>query len=120
MSKKTHIEKQKMSEYLRVEFTDEERKGMSLDLARFVNELEQKKLQKKDVVKSIDAEIAKHESSISMLATKVHDGYEYRNVDCIRTFDYDKGDVSIMRVDTEEIIKERPITEEEKQVNLEL
>jgi hypothetical protein len=106
---------EKTTQYLKYQFSKEEKADLADSLARGIGELEQKTLQKKDVVKAIDADIAKLESTVSLSATKVKDGYEYRNIDCIITSDYDTKTKTITRIDTEEVVRTTTMTAEELQ-----
>lgn len=116
MKKKERIVKAK--EYLKCEFSEEERREMSMDLARNIGELKEKEAGKKEVVKSLDAELAKLEATIGSLATKVKDGYEYRNVDCDIIFNYDTKKKSFKRLDTGDVFKEQELRGDDLQVPL--
>jgi peptidoglycan hydrolase CwlO-like protein len=115
--KKVKVEK--TQEYLKCEFTQKEVEIFADDLSRKIGELDLKKMSKKDVVKSIDAEIAKTEVEISSLATKVKDRYEFRMVPVEKTIDYDKKEKRFMRTDTKETYKNIPLSDSELQLTLE-
>ncbi len=117
-TKRTDKREEKTIQYLKYQFTKEEKADLADSLARGIGELEQKTLQKKDVVKAIDADIAKLESSVSLSATKVKDGYEYRNIDCIIAYDYEAKTKTITRIDTGEIVRESTMTNDELQIPL--
>ena len=70
------------TEYLKCLFTEEETKDMSSELARKISDLENAQSRKKGTVKSIDSDIASIETKIKTLATKVNNGYEFRDVKC--------------------------------------
>ena len=120
MSKKyaLSVEKKKAKEYLKYELSVEEIRDFADDLSRKIGELELKELAKKDVVKSLDADIAKIKTEISTTATKVKDKYEYRNVDCEVEYDYDKKTKTYRRLDTGERYKTYPLTEDELQLTM--
>lgn len=121
MSKQpSQIIKEKVKEYLKCAFTEEEIKEFSQDMARKIGELEHERLHKKDVVKAIDSEIASLETDINKLARNVKDGYEYRNVECERVFDYDGGFKTMVRLDTNEIVWTKQLTGDELQRHLPL
>jgi len=63
----------------------------------------------KDQVKSIAKEI-------SRLHRIVKTGYEPRMVDCSWTFDFDKNEKSLIRIDTGEEVERKPLTESERQL----
>jgi uncharacterized FlaG/YvyC family protein len=66
------------------------------------------------------AEISEFEAQMGKLSEKIRSGYEHRNVKCTKNFDYRLGTVTITRLDTGEIIRERPMDEHEKQIKLKL
>ncbi len=105
---------------MRYGFTREEKEAFSGELAEKISKLEHEELRKKEVVKSIDAEIAAIKTTISGLATKVKDGYEYRNIDCEKIFDYDTRLKTLMRLDLGEVVRTVPMTADELQVPLPL
>jgi hypothetical protein len=55
---------------------------------------------------------------MASLAEKVRSGYEHRNVDCLKSLDYRLGTVTITRLDTGEVMRERPMDAEERQMSL--
>ena len=99
-----------------MEFTIEQVREYADELSRKISELEQKQLDKKDIMKSIAAGIAKIESEISSLATKVKDKYEFRMVSCEVVFDYETKEKSYTRMDSGEVFKTLPMTDEELQM----
>lgn len=112
------VREQTIFKHLPVDFTQSELIELSQELATAHITLGRKELAKKEVTANITAEISSLKSRIAELATKVHDKYELRDVECRRIFDYDKGEVMEVRTDTGEILKERAMTAEETQVPL--
>lgn len=121
MSKKTSEKKivtKKSKEYLRYDFLREEKEALSLELAQKIGDISLKESHKKEVVKSLDAEIAAFEASISNLAAKVKDGYEFRDVEIEINFNFDKKEKEFKRLDIKEVYKTLPLTDEELQLDL--
>jgi hypothetical protein len=114
------IRTKQRQEYLKYMFTREEKEAFSEKLARKIKEAELAELRKKDVVKSLDSDIAKVKTEISDIAGKVQNGYEYRNIDCEVTYNYDTRLKTTVRLDTKEIISDIPMTADELQVPLPL
>lgn len=108
-------ETKKTKEYLKYVFTREEKEEFAGELARNLGDLEQKKLQKKEVVKAIDSEIAGLESAVSRLVAFVRDGYDWRNVDCEVVLNYTTRFKTTVRLDTLETVKTAPMTADELQ-----
>lgn len=57
---------------------------------------------------------------INELANALNSGYEMREVHCHRIIDFDAGIARIKRLDTGEIIEERPLLDDERQMVLEV
>lgn len=55
---------------------------------------------------------------IVRLANLVRAGYEHREVKCEQVYDYEEGRVKIMRLDTAEIVEDRPLRQDEQQMSL--
>jgi hypothetical protein len=106
--------------YLKYTFTREEKEGLSDELARNVNDLKQKQLHKKEMVKSLDSGIAALETSISGLATRVKDGYEFRDIECEMVFDYESRMKIVTRLDDKTEVEKEPMTADELQRKLPL
>jgi hypothetical protein len=105
-------------EFLKYEFTREEKEQFASELARNLSELDQQRLKKKEVVKSIDSEIATGEAQVSKLASFVKDGYEYRNIECDVFWNYEARIKTIYRTDTGEKVRTIPMTANELQDTL--
>lgn len=54
------------------------------------------------------------------MAEKIRSGYEHKDIECKRELDYRLGTVIITRLDTGEIVEERPMDTEERQRKLDL
>lgn len=110
-----HTEKKSVTDYLKYVFTREEKEGFAGELARSLGDLEQLKLRKKEVIKSIGSEIATLESTVGRLVSFVRDGYEWRNIDCEVVLNYSTRIKTTIRLDTLETVKTAPMTADELQ-----
>lgn len=56
--------------------------------------------------------------TIVRLANLIRAGYEHREVKCEQVYDFEAGRVQIMRLDTAEIVEDRPLRQDEQQMQL--
>ena len=109
---------EKTTEFLKYEFSPDEVKEMSIDMAQKTitakNLEEQKKAVDSDFKSQIDA--AKLEAN--SLARKIRDGHEYRNIDCKKEINFETGMTKIIRMDTGEQVTERKMNASEKQMTI--
>lgn len=120
MSDKTNpnIKESKFIDYLQYSFTPDE-----LDeKARIMSEQQVKRseleVKKKAVTSEIAAQINKCSSDLSLAAQHYRDGWEMRDVTCIKRLNYDTGMVERIRTDTGEIYKSRQMEGEELKMPL--
>jgi hypothetical protein len=64
--------------------------------------------------------IRQKDAELDVAERRVTDETDYRSVDCQELFDYGKGKVSVVRLDTGETIEETDMTPEQRQVEMEL
>lgn len=71
-----------------------------------------------DAVKKAAAETAKtNEARRREIARMQRDGVEMRSVECEIRFDFDAGVARTVRLDTDEVVSERAVTDEERQTS---
>lgn len=104
---------------LRYDFTEREKK----DIATLLANANQRKValeeQKKQVDADLKAQITEAESMISRESRKYTNGYEYRDIDCEVFFHLPvRGQKSVFRTDTGELIREAAMEPHELQDNL--
>jgi uncharacterized FlaG/YvyC family protein len=107
-----------IKEYLKCQLTEKEKTELSAKIAKAISDRASAEAKLKEVSASIKAQIAQLDAEISEKALQINNGYEYRNVECRMDKDYRLGSVTITRVDTGEVIRERPMTAEERQMEL--
>ncbi len=107
-----------IKEYLKCLLTEKEKTELSAKIAKAISDRASAEAKLKEVGASIKAQIAQLDAEISEKALQINNGYEYRNVECRMDKDYRLGSVTITRLDTGEVIRERPMTAEERQLEL--
>ncbi len=106
--------------FLKYAFTEEEVRELGAKLAKTFSDHSETENRLKSVSTQIKSEITMLEGLMASMAEKIRSGYEHRDIECKKDFNYRLGSVSITRLDTGEIIEERPMEAEEKQRKLEL
>ena len=108
----------KLIENLPVRLTDAELASKAFELGRAVMELIQKKQDLKDYVSDEKAKIDEVAASIEELAAVLEQRQEMRAVECYEQFDHENATVEVIRRDTFEIVRVRPMTEQDRQLRL--
>ncbi len=108
----------KTKEYLKCILTEPEIKDAGAMLAKTYSEITELEEQKKSQASDFKAKIDGATAQASILARKIQNGYEFRNIDCEEAWDYEDKVVEVMRLDTGEIIKTRAMTTDELQKKL--
>ena len=116
MTEKIHEER--CFEYLKYLFSENEKNEMGGKLAQCFSDYTEKEGSLKSVTTQIKSDIAKVEAEMGNLAEKIRSGYEHRRTECKKVLDYKLGTVEIIRLDTGETIKGRPMTSDEVQMKL--
>lgn len=104
---------------LPVKLTTEEIAQAAKDLASALQQLESIEIEKKAVVKDYNSQLDNIKKTIHRLMTHVKNGVEYRPVECDLQFHIGKVLAILVRNDTGEIVWDRPMTDEEKQMQIE-
>lgn len=114
------LEKVRCTDYLKCLFTREEKEELAAELAQKHVEIDQRRSNKKQVVKRIDADIAELESRVKNVSTMLNDGWEMRQVPCECAYDYTLATKIITRLDTGEVVRKVAMTAAELQRTLPL
>lgn len=105
-----------MTEYVKVFYTKEERAELALELARATQSASELELRKKQVSAAIKSEMEEQAAVIQTLARKVHDGYEFADVEVEVVYDKPiPGQKEIYRADTLELVKTTAMTDSDRQ-----
>lgn len=118
VEKENNVLEKSTSRHLQVIFSQDVMGTMSKELAMSFNRRSQLELKLKEVTTQIKGEIAKADADISRLATDVERGYTYRDVDCTLIYDFTSNLYSMVRNDTKEVVESRPLSDDEKQLEL--
>lgn len=103
---------------LPVKLTEEERLQRADALANALQQISDRKVEKRRVVREADKLIAEAEQEAVDLRDAVATGREYQEVIVHKVYDYEKATVTEVRTDTGETIKSRGMTDEERQAKL--
>jgi hypothetical protein len=107
--------------YLRVEFTREEKEEFGQELARTAATRDEAVDGKKAATAQFGEKIARAEADLASLARKINNGYEFKNVECEVQLDKPKkGFATVIRLDTKAKVNERPMTPDELQRKLDM
>lgn len=94
---------EKISQHLKYEFSEDEIRTLSYDLARATRELRALNEQKKEVMADFTGKIKAKEGATDRISEQVANGYEFRMVPCEVEFDDPAtGKKRITRTDTGE------------------
>lgn len=114
------MRKKTSKDFLKCILTQDERNTLGDDLAQQYIDIQQLEEQKKSATSNFKAKIDAATADASQKARVLKDGYEMRDVEVETRYDASIGLAIIVRKDTGEIIKQRPLTQEERQQELEL
>ena len=100
--------------------TAEELETHSEELTSSLIEIEKLKAKQKVLVADIKNKIKMHAGTVAELTSIVHDRSELREVEVESVIDYEANNVTIRRLDTDEVIEDRSLSEAEKQMQMQL
>ena len=103
---------------LKCELTEEEVRVADQELARNLDELESLDDKLKELKADFKAQIEAKEAAAKVQRNLVRNKWDYRNTACTMVLDYTNGTVTVTREDTGEIIKDRKMLTEEKQMDM--
>lgn len=106
------------TEHLRYDFTDKEKAEMSLDMANNIRMKNFKDSERQSVVSQFKADLDSLQSKIDSASEKVSSGFEFRGIKCETKIDYTLNRKTTVRLDSGEIVKEGPIPESERQIEI--
>jgi hypothetical protein len=106
--------KDTIKQTLACNFTEEEKVALAQEMAQATVKKADLENALSEISAQYKADIKAQENLIRMAATKIHDGYEYRDVECEVEFNVpERGQKTITRSDTGETFI-RPMTMQEK------
>lgn len=105
-------------EHLKCVLTETEIKAAGAQLARSYSEITDLEDQKKSSASDFKARIDGSTAQASILARKIQNGYEFRDIECEEVWNWDEKSVDVIRLDTFEVVKSRTMTAGELQQGL--
>lgn len=108
----------KTREYLKYQFTEEELKSLAMEMAQATLQSNEAEEQKKAAMAGFKDTIEKHQLTARTASRFISNGYEMRQIDCVKVIDYKKDLVTVTRKDTGEEVESRKIKDSERQMTL--
>jgi hypothetical protein len=99
-------------------FTPGELKVVAEEMAAQVEALDMVESDKKEANDQFKDKIERHKRLIKEAARKINTGQEQRLIDCTVDKDHVQNVVRVFRLDTHELVEERAMTKEERQLSL--
>lgn len=96
--------------------SEESKAAVATELASAIQEIESLDGEKKSVVAEYNGRVKVVQQRIHTLSYKVTSGEEMRSVDCELKLNYTKLIATLVRLDTQEVVNDRPMTDEERQM----
>ena len=106
--------------HLPCELGEKDRAEAADRLAKALEQAESLALERKSVTGDFKSRLGALNERIHRLMVNVKNGVEMRSIDCELRLNYTKLTVMLVRKDTGEMVEERPMTSEEKQMELDL
>lgn len=115
-NEKTKVYKETRS--LKCELTEKELLQAGEDLAKAIDETQMLEEQKKSAVDDFKARVAAKEAEITIKQRLVRNKNEFRPTECEVTLNYTTLKAKVIRADTKEVVQERDLSYEEKQMKI--
>ncbi len=112
------MDKEIITKTLSVKLTDQELLEFSKKLATFNQDLMEAELQKKEVVADYSAKIKSLQASIGSTSRVIANEEEFRKIECQWFYPKGKKIKNLKRLDTNEIVEIKNITQEDRQGDL--
>jgi hypothetical protein len=108
----------KTTRKLPVQLTDDELQQRSQALVGNIKQTDALKEEKKTATSEFKARIGACNDVTKRLTEIISSGKEERDVECEMTKDYKGGTVTVVRLDTGEVVETRPMTADERQESM--
>ena len=102
----------------KIEFSHPQIEEKGKELAGLLDKIALKQEEKKSVALEFKADISDLQSTAIILTNEINDGFFLVDVECEKKIDHVSGTVSFIDVNTGEVIEEREIHEDERQMSL--
>ena len=118
--KVVHVEKKQFTKKCKCELTSEELRQAGEDLTDALLEIDTYESELETFKKEQKAKVQTAEGRVNGLKTRISSRHEYRDVKCEKVKDFDSGTVTITRLDTDEMLSDDEMSEEDRQMGLQL
>ena len=115
-----HIEAEDRTQLLKVLLGNDEVSNLGRQLAEQHKKRELIAAEKKEALGTFTGQLAACDTQIQRLSDAVNQGSEMRHVMCKIEKNYDKGMVTITRLDTKKLVEKRKLSEEERQMHMKM
>lgn len=112
------IQKTKESHVLPCKLSEKDIANAADKLATALQRVDSLKLEKKAKMAEFSSQIDAQAERIHSLTVEVKDGIAQRPVDCELQLNHTKRTATLIRLDTEDIVEEREMNQEEKQMKI--
>ena len=110
----------KVVKELRCKLTDEELLERGQALARALEQRQKREADGKAFAANVKSDIEQYKKEGLRLTSHIAEKSEWRKVECDEVHDFEAGTVSVVRLDTGEVVSERRMWDEERQEDLPL
>lgn len=114
----TQEARRKIKRLLKVALTPEEERFFGKESARYRQELALANDQLDEIKGQFKGKIEGYEKEQNRIMVLLNNGYEYRDVECEIIEDFKALTIQVTRLDTGEVVEDRPMNEAERQQNL--
>jgi hypothetical protein len=111
-------EKRRYPENLQVHLTDAELLAVGREQAAALTRRNKHEEALNTFKAQIKADVGREEETIRKCTSMLESGMTWRDVECVEQHDFDRSVVTITRLDTGELVRERVMTEAERQMEL--
>ena len=114
------METERIKELLKCFLTDSELKAQAETMAQSLSQIQSLESDLKSLKKQIESDIAAAQGALNSAVEKFRSGWEMRTIECEVTKDFETNTITVKRLDTMEVVRERAMTSEERQMALDL
>lgn len=105
----------KVVKELRCQLTDGELLARGQELARALEQMQKREADGKAFAANVKSDIEQYKKEGLRLTSHIAEKSEWRKVECNEVHDFEAGTVSVVRLDTGEVVSERRMCDEERQ-----
>jgi hypothetical protein len=116
--KKPNVKIEKFTRPLKVPLKPDELSSRADRAAHLIGQLDQKEEERKAANTAAKAQIAELDAELRRISGEIRDKHTFETVDCERRYEYRTGRVYEVRLDTNETLHEKPMSLEERQLEL--